>query len=88
MAEFSGECGCETRVSVGNDACGKSVMWKYVSGVKFGRVFGIDGFITGDENRCFGESVCDCKYGIVGFGKGKFDDEVHGYGGKGCFVSV
>ena len=87
-AEFSGECGCETGISVGNDACGKSVMWKYVSSVKFGGVFGISGFIAGNENRCFREGVRDCKYGIVRFRRGKFDDEVHGYRSEWCIVSV
>ena len=62
MAEFSGEGGCETGVSVRNNACGKSIMWEYVSGVKFfGSVFAVDGFIAGNKNRCFRESVCDRK---------------------------
>ena len=87
-AEFSGECGCEMGVLIRNDTCGKSIMWEYVSSVKFSCAFGVDGFIAGNKNGCFQESVCDRKYGIVRFGKGKFDDEVHGYGGKGCFVSV
>ena len=55
------------RVSVRNDACGKSVMWKYISSVKFGCVFGVDGFVAGNKDRCFRKSVCDCKYGIVRF---------------------
>ena len=63
-------------------------MWKYVSGIKFGCGFGIDGFVTGDKNRCFGEGVCNCKYGIVGFGKGKFNNEVHGDRSKRGVVSV
>ena len=87
-AEFSGECGCEMGVSIGNDACGESVMWKYVSSVKFGCVFGVDGFVAQNKNRCFRESVCDREYGIVGFQRRKFDDEVHGYRSKWCIISV
>ena len=88
MAEFSGEGGCETGVSVRNNACGKSIMWEYMSGIKFGSVFAVDGFVAGNKNRCFRESVCDRKYSIVRFGKGEFDDEVHGYRSKWCVVSV
>ena len=51
-AEFSGECGRETGVLIRNDACGKSVMWEYVSSVKLGCVFSVDGFIAGNKNRC------------------------------------
>ena len=87
-AEFSGEGRCETGVSIRNDACGKSVMWKYVSSVKFGGVFGISGLVAGNKNRCFQEGVRDHKYGVVRFRKGEFDDEVHGYGGEWCVVSV
>ena len=88
MAEFSGEGGCETGVSIGNDACGKSVMWEYVSSVKFGRFFGVDGFIAGNKDRCFRESVCDRKYSVIRFRKGKFDNEVHGYGSEWGVISV
>ena len=63
-------------------------MWEYISSVKFGCVFGVDGFVARYKNRCFRESVCDRKYHIVRFGKGKFYDEVHGYRGEGCVVSV
>ena len=87
-AEFSGECGCETGVSIRNDVCGKSVMWEYISSVKFGGVFGIDRFVTGDKNRCFQKGICDRKYGVVRFRKRKFDNKVHGYRSKWCVISV
>ena len=88
MAEFSGECGCETGVSIRNDVCGKSVMWEYISSVKFGGVFGIDRFVTGDKNRCFQKGICDRKYGVVRFRKRKFDNKVHGYRSKQCVIGV
>ena len=56
-------------VSIRNDVCGKSVMWEYVSSVKFGSVFSVDGFVAGNKNRCFREGVRGCKYGVVRFRK-------------------
>ena len=87
-AEFPGEDWCETRVLVGSNACGKSIMWEYVSSVEFGCMSDVNGFVAGDYDRSFWKSVCDHKYGIIRFWRGKSNNEVHGYRSEWCVISV
>ena len=51
-------------------------MGKYVSSVKCSGSFCVGCFIARDKYRCFGESVCDHEYGIVGVRVRKFYYEV------------
>ena len=48
-AEFCGEFGCETDISVRNDFAGNAVMRDHVSGVEQCHSFGIDALGTGKE---------------------------------------
>ena len=54
-------------------------MWEYVCSIKESCLFCVYGFVAWDEDRCFRESICDSKYGIVGVRLGKFYYEVECY---------
>jgi predicted RNase H-like HicB family nuclease len=59
-----------------------------MSGIKESGFFQVNCFITWDEDGCFRECVCDCKYCIVCLGMGEFGDEVKGNGFEGECVGI